>query len=630
LVKKGAGDDFYAERWVFQDYNRGIGSDWGSESAWYKRVGLAGSPSWDSSYKIFYVDNATYDLGMFGSSTFCRSLNHEQPLDGGEVDTGYLFFNKTDIGKVVRQCGAWVCFYLGDNLKVGTATFTNMYYHVWWSSTNPSATTKNHIYVNASFGSFESGSTGRYNNIYNSSSIDKIAGLSDYYGGTYYLNVGILNFTNNAGTDDTNVVLDGSMINNLAFGVSVTGVGCSFPRIMSKPDSGYHNKTWVIFNLPSNATLAGLNSDGDAYSDFDELFVLFQNPFYFDGGIPEVVLTVSSPTNSTYNTGTIPVSLSASGGTIDRIWYNFKNGSNWVFGSNKTYSVPLYESGFVNGSYTFVGWANNTGGNSDRDQVVFTVEIPAFPPVVLTITAPIATTYTSENVTVTLSASGGTIDVIWYNFKNGSNWVYITNQTYSTSIVKTGFKNGTYTFVAWANNTDGDSDREQVTFTIAIPAILVTLTITSPTNTTYTSGSVTVTLSASGGTIDKIWFNVKNGTSWVYPSNQTYATTIVKSGYINGTYVFVGWANNTLGNSDREQVIFTIAISAETETQTSFINDAYLILTITMPLLCFAFAAIAGVTGNSKAGIAFLIIGVAVGVILGFGFVFTNVLQQIP
>jgi hypothetical protein len=93
-----------------------------------------------------------------------------------------------------------------------------------------------------------------------------------------------------------------------------------------------------------------------------------------------VSITITSPANTTYSTPTISVQLSASGGTIDTIWWNCKNGTSWIYGSNQTYTVPTSMTGFVNGSsYTFYGWANNTLGEWDEETVMFTVLIIVVP-----------------------------------------------------------------------------------------------------------------------------------------------------------------------------------------------------------------------------------------------------------
>ena len=45
---------------------------------------------------------------------------------------------------------------------------------------------------------------------------------------------------------------------------------------------GLHQQGFVIFNLPSNATLQGLDSDGDGLNDFNELYQNYTNPFSVD------------------------------------------------------------------------------------------------------------------------------------------------------------------------------------------------------------------------------------------------------------------------------------------------------------------------------------------------------------
>jgi hypothetical protein len=89
-------------------------------------------------------------------------------------------------------------------------------------------------------------------------------------------------------------------------------------------------------------------------------------------------LTVTSPINTTYGSGTITVTMSAMGGTIDTLWFNFKTGGSWVYGSNQTYTATIDKSGFSDGAYTFYGWANNTDGYSDEELIVFTVTIATY------------------------------------------------------------------------------------------------------------------------------------------------------------------------------------------------------------------------------------------------------------
>jgi hypothetical protein len=110
----------------------------------------------------------------------------------------------------------------------------------------------------------------------------------------------------------------------------------------------------------------------------------------------------------------------------------------------------------------------------------------------------------------------------------------------------------------WANDTDGHWTASPLG-TLTITANVIVVTIAYPENTTYTTSTITITMSASGGTIDRIWFNIKSGGSWLY-SNTTYTAPTTKT-LTNGIYTFYGWANNTDGNSDSKTVVFTVNIS---------------------------------------------------------------------
>jgi hypothetical protein len=91
----------------------------------------------------------------------------------------------------------------------------------------------------------------------------------------------------------------------------------------------------------------------------------------------------------------------------------------------------------------------------------------------------------------------------------------------------------------------------------------ITLIVHSPLQGYNYNGSflVNITASSGGAPIDKIWFNVKNGTDWVYSQNQTYTAPITKTGYAKGFYSFYAWANNTFATVG---VNFTFSSQIET------------------------------------------------------------------
>jgi peptidylprolyl isomerase len=69
-----------------------------------------------------------------------------------------------------------------------------------------------------------------------------------------------------------------------------------------------------------------------------------------------------------------------------------------------------------------------------------------------------------------------------------------------------------------------------------------------------------LTANVTGGALDKIWYNCKNGTSWIYASNQTYTVSTYMTNFVNGTqYIFYAWANATDGTVDQFTNMFSIA-----------------------------------------------------------------------
>jgi len=105
----------------------------------------------------------------------------------------------------------------------------------------------------------------------------------------------------------------------------------------------------------------------------------------------------------------------------------------------------------------------------------------------------------------------------------------------------------------------------------------VTLTVTEPEPEFYVTQSISVNFSASGGTIDQKWYNVKNSTDWVYPSNQTYTNPVTINDITDGNnYTMYLFANNTDSSESYETVLFGVdldGIKAENGTAVG-IQDA--------------------------------------------------------
>ncbi len=191
------------------------------------------------------------------------------------------------------------------------------------------------------------------------------------------------------------------------------------------------------------------------------------------------------------------------------------------------------------------------------------------------------TALNSTSIEVSWTTSSATNSTFEYSLYNLFSWSELT----ATGMLPAGFPYWKVTYIGGTliNNATVDT-AHLVTLTGLTPATLyyyrvqctdfsgiatslvetmysqwVTVLISSPTNTTCTSSSISVSFTATGDVIDQYWFNCKNGTDWVYGSNQTYIGTTTMTGFTNkATYTFYAWANNTLGNIGVATIVFTL------------------------------------------------------------------------
>lgn len=209
----------------------------------------------------------------------------------------------------------------------------------------------------------------------------------------------------------------------------------------------------------------------------------------------------------------------------------------------------------IGGTAVWVSWASSSPIPTPAPTTAPTASVS------LTINQPTVTTYSSSSILTKLTASGGTVDKVWFNVKNGSSWVYTSSIIYTAPYLMTGYANGSYTLYAFANNTAGSLASASVAFTVAVPSAgyspgLPSVSIGRPLNQTYTVSTIAVSLTSTNA--DATWYNVKNGSSWVYTYNQTYSAATSITGYTDGTYTFYAFCANSGGASDMDTVVFTV------------------------------------------------------------------------
>jgi len=304
--------------WKYYDYE----SVWGTEEAWRKYVGLNYQTSMNLTYSLVQFFSYSYNWDQ----TEDRVFPHEQPTDGTVNDTGILK-RQFQTENYTIWCGGYIGYFFDENVAINeNFILKDIYLHVWWSTTNPSSNTPFDVckfqdsYVNL-----------LHHFPYSTINFSSDTSVAEYnftfgYHDIYYLAVRYWNITDITFTDN-----DIDLLSFLLYGTD------QFPSIVSS--STPYLLSFMIFNLPSNATLQTMDSDGDGISDYDELYVNYTCPF---SGITSTILSVGWNNFTAWDVdvdktlGQVNASLNLDNINWAVITVDYGNGTQWslVYGTN--------------------------------------------------------------------------------------------------------------------------------------------------------------------------------------------------------------------------------------------------------------------------------------------------------
>lgn len=209
-------------------------------------------------------------------------------------------------------------------------------------------------------------STGTYNNTVYSGSAVILNSSANATSGSY---ISAVLDSNNTNTTWNNLTWTGTVPANssLSFqamicsdatcsNVTFTGVTSTNNTIdLSGLGTGQYLQYKALFSIP-NLNISSPSLTGASYS-----YTTQEQPVEFS-------ITVHSPTNSTYDSTTVNLSVSATQ-DVSGWWYILNAGSNTSFTPNTTITA-------AEGSNSVTVYANNTEGNVSYKAVSFTVQIP--------------------------------------------------------------------------------------------------------------------------------------------------------------------------------------------------------------------------------------------------------------
>ncbi|MBU1047221.1 MAG: integrin alpha, partial [Candidatus Omnitrophica bacterium] len=198
-------------------------------------------------FQIFSSHSETDINGIYYLRDDAQTHYQNRGGSGTGIDIGTLS-RTAPISDGYRYCVAWVQFYFDENgTYTQTNQITNIYYHIWWVT-------------NSSQGMLGYNKTGDYGGAINESFTVNTVNSPNKVG--YYLYTGKQTFASSQS------ILGNAIYN---FGVIFSGI---YPNIISYPNQS----SFIIINLPDDATLQSLDSDSDGLTDYDELFPVAPTP----------------------------------------------------------------------------------------------------------------------------------------------------------------------------------------------------------------------------------------------------------------------------------------------------------------------------------------------------------------
>jgi len=206
------------------------------------------------------------------------------------------------------------------------------------------------------------------------------------------------------------------------------------------------------------------------------------------------------------------------------------------------------------GQTTVTIWANDTYGNENNSQVVFTITTDTTHPNIQ-ITNPTNNTNSSNtNLNVNYTVSDIHLSNCWYSNDTYSSNTSLGSGGVCTNITTVTWTEGNHNIIIWANDTFGNVNSSKVTFTI--DSINPNIQITTPINgTNSTNVNLNVNFTRSDAHLSSCKWTNNSGVTNYSITNCNNLTTITWNQGLNNIKIY---ANDSAGNEDSSNVSFFI------------------------------------------------------------------------
>ena len=284
-------------------------------------------------------------------------------------------------------------------------------------------------------------------------------------------------------------------------------------------------------------------SCNDTSNNFNSTSRRFMTDFY----APYV--SISSPSNTTYNTRSILLSIATNADAVNT-WFNRGLG-------NETYSSSSLKT-FNEGSNTLYAYANDSLGNLNSTSTVFFID--SLPPSI-TVNSPQGITYTSSIISFNITTNENSY--CWLELNSSNNYTLQNNgnRDFNRTVIVV---DGTYPINYYCNDSLNNLAVSSLTF--AVDTVPPQISLNSPVSLYRTNSTIQFNytpMASDGLDTCELWGNWtgvwhKNDST---NSLNNYSENFFTKTLGEGSYIWNIWCNNTISQNDwstQGNVTFTV------------------------------------------------------------------------
>jgi hypothetical protein len=184
--------------------------------------------------------------------------------------------------------------------------------------------------------------------------------------------------------------------------------------------------------------------------------------------------------------------------------------------------------------------------------------------------SPMNITYNSGIIDIIVSSSAIDVDLFWYTLYDVYNeqWIGYQNGTVITEgQVTPDLGESYYKIDIYVNDTVGNINTITIYFTVLLYIIVDTippdLVCSSPINKTYNAGNIDILVSSSALDVDSFWYTLYcvSCDDWIGdPKGILIESGSASLNLEDGYYIITVFVNDTFGNTNSEEICFTVSI----------------------------------------------------------------------